>query len=64
MSKGLREIWQGPSGHITWPASQVTWPGGHQFHPFFFCFSAQLYFFPCITVLVIIFSLGSQKNTK
>jgi hypothetical protein len=51
------EIWQGLRGHITWP-------GSHQFCPFFLCFSAQLYFFPCIKVLVKIFSLGAQKHTK
>jgi hypothetical protein len=51
------EIWQGPGGHITWP-------GGQQFHPFFLCFLAQLYFFAYIIVLVKIFSLGAQKHTK
>jgi hypothetical protein len=58
------EIWQGPGGHNTWLAGQITWPGCHQFCPFFLCFSAELYFFPYIIVLVKIFSLGAQKHTK
>jgi hypothetical protein len=45
-------------------ASQITWSGGHQFCPFFLCFLAQLCFFPCIIVLVNIFSLDAQKHTK
>jgi hypothetical protein len=60
----FREIWQGPGGHITWPAGQITWPGRNQFHPFSLYFLAQLYFFPCIIVLVKISSLGAQKDTK
>jgi hypothetical protein len=40
------------------------WPGGHLSAPIFLCFLALLYFFPCITVLVKIFSLGAQKHTK
>jgi hypothetical protein len=28
------------------------------------CFLTLLYFFPCITVLVKIVSLGAQKHTK
>jgi hypothetical protein len=60
----FEKIWQGLAGHITWPAGQTTWPSGHQSHPFFFCFSAQLYFFPYIIVLVKIFSLDTQKHTK
>jgi hypothetical protein len=58
------EILQGLRGHIAWPGGQITWPGSHQFRPFFLCFSAQLYFFPCIIVLAKIFSLGAQKHTK
>jgi hypothetical protein len=39
-------------------------PTGHLYAPLFVFFLALLYFFPCITVLVKIFSLGAQKHTK
>jgi hypothetical protein len=60
----FEEICQGPGAHITCLACQITWPAGHEIHPFFFYFLAQLCFFPCIILLVNIFSLGEQKHTK
>jgi hypothetical protein len=45
-------------------AGHNIWLGGHVNAPLFLFFLALLYFFPCITVLVKISSLGAQEHTK
>jgi hypothetical protein len=57
-------ICPGPEGHKAWPAGHNVWPSGNLNVPLFVFFLALLYFFPCITMLVNIFSLGAQKHTK
>jgi hypothetical protein len=53
-----------PGGHKTWSVGDEVWLGSHLSAPISLYFLAFLYFFPCITVLVKIVSLGAQKHTK